>query len=88
VFADLIYGPLADMPSGRFSANSARVVCAVIAHNLPHAAGTLAGDSYRVARGVTLRRGIITVPARLARPARTPILQLPRRWPWAPRIRA
>ena len=27
---------------------------------------------------------VITVPARLARPARTPILHLPSRWPWAP----
>ncbi|MDT7596608.1 MAG: hypothetical protein QOJ06_2154, partial [Pseudonocardiales bacterium] len=70
--------------SGRFGANSAWVLCAAIAHNLLHAAGTLAGDSHRVARGATLRRQIITVPARLARPARTPILHLPRRWPWAP----
>ena len=84
VFADLIDGPLAHMPSGRFGANSAWVLCAAIAHNLLHAAGTLAGDSHRVARGATLRRQIITVPARLARPARTPILHLPRRWPWAP----
>jgi hypothetical protein len=83
VFADLIDGPLAHMPSGRFGANSAWVLCAGIAHNLLHAAGTLAGDSHRVARGATLRRRIITVPARLARPARTPILHLPRRWPWA-----
>jgi hypothetical protein len=83
VFADLIDGPLAHMPSGRFGANSAWVLCAAIAHNLLHAAGTLAGDSHRVARGATLRRRIITVPARLARPARAPILHLPRRWPWA-----
>ncbi|HZD16027.1 MAG TPA: IS1380 family transposase, partial [Pseudonocardiaceae bacterium] len=39
---------------------------------------------HHVARGATLRRRIITVPARLARPARTPILHLPRRWPRAP----
>lgn len=84
VFADLIDGPLAHMPSGRFGANSAWVLCAAIAHNLLHAAGTLAGNAYRVARGATLRRRIITVPARLARPARKPILHLPTRWPWAP----
>ena len=84
VFADLIDGPMAHMPSGRFGANSAWVLCAAIAHNLLHAAGTLAGDRYAVARGATLRRRIVTVPARLARPARTPILHLPRRWPWAP----
>ncbi len=78
VFADLIDGPLAHMPSGRFGTNSAWVLCAAIAHNLLYAAGTLAGDSHRVARGATLRRQIITVPARLARPARTPMLHLPR----------
>ncbi|HEX4099548.1 MAG TPA: IS1380 family transposase, partial [Pseudonocardiaceae bacterium] len=83
VFADLIDGPLAHMPSGRFGANSAWVLCAGIAHNLLRAAGTLAGGRYAVARGATLRRRIITVPARLARPARTPILHLPSRWPWA-----
>ena len=35
VFADLIAGPLAHMPSGRFGANSAWILCAAIAHNLP-----------------------------------------------------
>jgi hypothetical protein len=84
VFADLIDGPMAHMPSGRFGANSAWVLCAAIAHNLLHASGALAGGDHRVARGATLRRRIITVPARLARPARTPILHLPRHWPWAP----
>lgn len=83
VFADLIDGPLAHMPSGRFGANSAWVLCAAIAHNLLHAAGTLAGTTYAVARGATLRRRVITVPARLARPGRKPILHLPSRWPWA-----
>jgi hypothetical protein len=84
VFADLIDGPLAHMPSGRFGANSAWVLCAAIAHNLLHAAGTLAGNTYAVARGATLRRRIIAVPARLARPARAPVLHLPSGWPWAP----
>ena len=30
----------------------------------------------------TLRRRIVTVPARLARPQRRPILHLPTHWPW------
>src|SRR3954467_13374294 len=34
VFADLIDGPLAHLPSGHFGANSAWVLCAAIAHNL------------------------------------------------------
>jgi hypothetical protein len=84
VFADLIDGPLAHLPSGHFGANSAWALCAAIAHNLLHATGTLAGHGHAVARGATLRRKLITVPARLARPARTPVLHLPSRWPWAP----
>ena len=83
MFADLIDGPLAHMPSGRFGANSAWVLCAAIAHNLLRAAGVLAGGRHAVARGATLRRKIVTIPARLARPQRRPILHLPSHWPWA-----
>ena len=83
VFADLIDGPLAHLPSGRFGANSAWVLCAAITHNLLRAAGILAGDTHTRARGSTLRRKIINVPARLARPQRRPILHLPTHWPWS-----
>jgi hypothetical protein len=51
VFADLIDGPLAHLPSGHFGANSAWALCAAIAHNLLHAAGTLAGQGHAVAPG-------------------------------------
>jgi hypothetical protein len=83
VFADLIDGALAHIPSGRFGANSAWVLCAAIAHNLLRAAGVLAGHQHTRARGSTLRRKIINVPARLARPQRRPILHLPTHWPWS-----
>ncbi|TDK89964.1 IS1380 family transposase [Mycolicibacterium mucogenicum] len=83
VFADLIDGPLAHMPSGRFGANSAWILCSAIAHNLLRAAGVLAGTTHAVARGATLRRRIVNIPARLARPQRRPILHLPSHWPWA-----
>ena len=83
-FADLIDGPLAHIPSGRFGANSAWAVCAAIAHNLLRAAATLAGARHRTARGATLRRHLVNVPARLARPQRKPILHLPTHWPWEP----
>ena len=63
VFADLIDGPLAHLPSGRFAANSAWAICAAITHNLLRAAGTLSGDQLAVARGATLRRQIVAVPA-------------------------
>lgn len=82
VFADLIDGPLAHMPSGRFGANSAWILCAAIAHNLLRATGVLAGSAYGVARGTTLRRRIVNIPARLARPQRRPVLHLPSHWPW------
>jgi hypothetical protein len=44
VFADLIDGPLAHLPSGHFGANSAWALCAAIARNLLHTAGTIAGQ--------------------------------------------
>ena len=77
VFADLIDGPLAHLPSGRFASNSAWAICAMITHNLLRAAGTLSSKELAVARGATLRHRIINVPARLARPQRRPVLHLP-----------
>jgi len=83
VFADLIDGPLAHLPSGRFAANSAWAICAAMTHNLLRAAGTMSSAKHAVARGATLRRQIVTVPARIARPQRRPVLHLPAHWPWA-----
>ena len=83
-FADLIDGPLAHIPSGLFAANCAWLACAVIAHNLLRAAGTLAGGDHAVARGATLRRGPGHRARPLRRPARKPTdLHLPAHWPWA-----
>jgi hypothetical protein len=82
VFADLIDGPLAHIPSGKFGANSAWVLCTAIAHNLLRATGVLAGGHHGRARAATLRRKIVNIPARLARPQRRPILHLPTHWPW------
>src|SRR6478735_10925065 len=83
VFSDLIAGPLAHLPSGRFAANGAWALCAAITHNLLRAAGTLASPAHAVARGATLRRDLITVPARLTRPQGRRVLHLPAHWPWA-----
>lgn len=82
VNADLIDGPLAHLPSGRFGANSAWLACAGIAHNLTRAAGHLAGPGYRAARAATIRTRLINVAARLAHRARTIHLHLPQQWPW------
>ncbi len=83
VFADLIEGPLAHQSSGRFAANSTRAICAAITHNLLRAAGTLTSPNHALARGATLRRQIVTVPARIARPQRRHLPHLPAHWPWA-----
>ena len=84
VWSDLIDGPWAHQPSGSFVANAAWTVLAAIAHNLLRAAGTATGVArYAVARGATLRKHIINVPARLARPQGRPMLHLPKHWPRA-----
>ncbi|WP_267626789.1 transposase [Gordonia sputi] len=84
VHADLKAGPLAHLPSGVFTANSAWLVLAVIAFNLTRAAGLIADRGGRLARATTatIRRTLISVPARLARTARRIILHLPDAWPW------
>jgi hypothetical protein len=84
VWADLIDGPWAHQPSGSFAANAAWSVLAAITHNLLRAAGTLTGTArHAVARGATLRRELVNVPARLARPQRRPVPHLPAHWPKA-----
>jgi len=83
VFADLIDGPLAHLPSGRFPANAAWTLCAAITHNLLRAAATMAGPAQAVDPGATLRRTLVNVPARIARPQGQPVLHLPAHWPWA-----
>jgi hypothetical protein len=82
VNADLIDGPLAHLPSGRFAANNAWLACAAIAHNLTRAAGHLAGPRYATARAATIRTRIINIAARLAHRARGIHLHLPEHWPW------
>ncbi|MFC5107451.1 IS1380 family transposase [Kibdelosporangium philippinense] len=82
-FADLIDGPLAHLPSGQFDANAAWVVCTALAHNLLRAAGSLTSTFHTKARGATLRKHLVCVPARLARPQGRPVLHLPEHWPWA-----
>ncbi|MDF1489450.1 IS1380 family transposase [Tessaracoccus caeni] len=84
VHADLKGGPLAHLPSGVFTANSAWLVLAVIAFNLTRAAGLIADHAGRLAKATTstIRRTLITIPARLARSARRIILHLPQAWPW------
>jgi hypothetical protein len=81
VNADLKDSALAHMPSGSFAANAAWLALAAIAHNLTRAAGCLASLFHATARTGTLRRHLITVPARIARRSRRITLHLPLNWP-------
>ena len=84
VIADLNDGPLAHLPSGMFTANAAWLVLAAIALNLIRAAGALASPLHAKATTGTIRRQLISVPARIAHSARRIILHLPAHWPWQP----
>ena len=90
VHADLKGSALAHLPSGKFTANAAWLVIAVIAFNLTRAAAVLsveptatstALDLTRATTG-TIRRKLIHVPARVATSARRVTLHLPLGWPW------
>jgi hypothetical protein len=82
VIADLKSGPLAHLPSGSFSSNGAWLVLAAIAFNLTRAAGAIASVFHAKATTATIRRQLITVPARLATSARRLVMHLPTNWPW------
>jgi hypothetical protein len=82
VFAELIDGPLAHLPSGRFDANNAWLSCIAIAHNLTRAAASLTGRRYATARAATVRRHLINLAARIASHARGVTIHLPEHWPW------
>ncbi len=76
---------LEHVPSGNFSANSAWLQCAVLAHNLLRWTATLGQpapvDRLTVARTVRVR--LLAVPARLVNRAGTLVLRGPSGWPWA-----
>jgi hypothetical protein len=82
VHADLKHSALAHLPSGKFTANAAWLVLAVIAFNLTRAAATLTGPGLAKSTTATVRRKLITVPARVASSARRVTLHLPAAWPW------
>ena len=82
VHADLKHSALAHLPSGKFTANAAWLVLAVMAFNLTRAAALLTGPALAKATTATIRRKLITVPARVASSARRVTLHLPAAWPW------
>jgi hypothetical protein len=76
---------LEHVPSGNFSANSAWLQAAVLAHNLirwtAHLGGVRVEGELTVAR--TIRTRLVAIPGRLVNRAGRTILRLPTRWPWA-----
>jgi hypothetical protein len=84
VHADLKSAALAHLPSGVFTANAAWLVLAVIAFNLTRTAASLTEPQIAKATTATIRRKLITVPARVAASARRITLHLPYAWPWEP----
>ena len=81
VIAELKDGPLAHLPSGRYTANAAWVALAVIAFNIARA--TAVAAAMRTARWATVRTRIINVPARIATTGRRLVLHLPTHWAWS-----
>ena len=84
VIAELKDGPLAHLPSGRFTANAAWLALTCIAFNIARAAGAAASTRHARARWATLRRQLINIPARITSSARRLTVHLPQHWPWAP----
>jgi hypothetical protein len=80
--ADLKNAALAHLPSGKFAANAAWLVLAVIAFNLTRAAAVVTGPALARATTATIRRKLIAVPSRIATSARRITLHLPAAWPW------
>jgi hypothetical protein len=64
VHADLKSSALAHLPSGKFTANAAWLVLAIMAFNLTRTAATIAGADLARATTATIRRKLIAVPAR------------------------
>ncbi len=82
VIAELKDGPLAHLPSGKYTAKAAGVAHVVLAFNLVRASAVAA--SMRSARWATLRTRVINVPARIAATGRRLVLHLPQHWTWTP----
>jgi hypothetical protein len=82
VHADLKHSALAHLPSGKFTANAAWLVLAVMAFNLTRAAATITGPALAKATTATIRRKLVAVPARVASSARRVTIHLPAHWPW------
>jgi hypothetical protein len=82
VNADLKDSALAHLPSGKFAANSAWLVAAVMAYNQARTAGILAEGQFAKALAGTIRSKIINIQARIASSSRRYQLHVRQDWPW------
>ena len=74
---------LEHLPSGVFSANSARFQIAILAHNMLRWTTRLGGhDTDRLIVARTIRTRLLALPGRLVNHAGRSTLRLPSRWPW------
>jgi hypothetical protein len=79
---DLKDQALAHFPSGKYMANAAWTVIAALAHNLLRWTTLIGLPETTIRAARTLRRRLLTIPARLTRSARQVTLRMPARWPW------
>lgn len=70
-------------PSGNFSANSAWLQCAVLAHNLIRWTATIGAPVEALTVARTVRTRLLAVPGRIVNRSGTLTLRGPARWPWA-----
>ena len=82
---DLKDNGLAHCPSGRFFANGAHLACAALAHNLTRWCARLghATHPHSLTVAASVRRRLLTVPARLVNHSGRHRLRMPAHWPWA-----
>jgi hypothetical protein len=70
-------------PSGSFSANSAWLQCAVLAHNLIRWTATIGESIETLTVARTVRTRLFALPGRIVNRSGIPTLRGPARWPWA-----
>ena len=70
-------------PSGNFSANSAWLQAAVLAHNLIRWTATIGEPVEALTVARTVRARLLAVPGRIVNRSGTLTLRAPARWPWA-----
>ena len=70
-------------PSGNFSANSAWLQCAVLAHNLIRWTATIGEPVEALTVARTVRTQLVAVPGRIVNRSGVLTLRGPARWPWA-----